>query len=59
MKIQLCSNFVCLQGGTNQMRFQPHQGRYLAAAADNSISILDAETLARRQTLEVSSGPSD
>nr|CAD1823983.1 unnamed protein product [Ananas comosus var. bracteatus] len=34
------------------MRFQPRQGRYLAAAADCSISILDAETQACRQTLQ-------
>lgn len=59
LKIQLCSKFVFLQGGTNQMRFQPRQGRYLAAAADNNISILDVETQVCRQTLKVSCGPSD
>ncbi|GAB4854151.1 hypothetical protein Ancab_022736 [Ancistrocladus abbreviatus] len=32
------------KGGTTQMRFQPRHGRYLAAAAENVISILDVET---------------
>ncbi|KAH7574184.1 hypothetical protein JRO89_XS03G0263100 [Xanthoceras sorbifolium] len=32
------------KGGTTQMRFQPHLGRYLAAAAENVVSILDVET---------------
>ncbi|CAA3014254.1 transcriptional corepressor LEUNIG isoform X1 [Olea europaea subsp. europaea] len=34
------------KGGTAQVRFQPRLGRYLAAAAENVVSILDAETLA-------------
>ncbi|KAG8375505.1 hypothetical protein BUALT_Bualt10G0106800 [Buddleja alternifolia] len=34
------------KGGTAQVRFQPHVGRYLAAAAENVVSILDAETQA-------------
>ncbi|KAG1346226.1 putative Transcriptional corepressor LEUNIG [Cocos nucifera] len=40
------------KGGTAQMRFQPRQGRYLAAAADNAISILDVETQACRHLLQ-------
>ncbi|CAL4962715.1 unnamed protein product [Urochloa decumbens] len=32
-------------GGATQLRFQPHQGKYLAAASEMAISILDAETL--------------
>ncbi|RYR05683.1 hypothetical protein Ahy_B06g085510 isoform A [Arachis hypogaea] len=34
------------KGGTVQMRFQPRLGRYLAAAAENVVSILDVETQA-------------
>lgn len=40
------------KGGTAQVRFQPRLGRYLAAAAENVISILDAETLACRHSLK-------
>ncbi|RRT47772.1 hypothetical protein B296_00036653 [Ensete ventricosum] len=40
------------QGGTTQMRFQPRHGRYLAAAAENTICILDVETQARRHLLQ-------
>ncbi|CAK9179219.1 unnamed protein product [Ilex paraguariensis] len=40
------------KGGTAQMRFQPRHGRYLAAAADNVVSILDVETQACQQTLQ-------
>ncbi|KAF5743283.1 Transcriptional corepressor LEUNIG -like protein [Tripterygium wilfordii] len=43
-----------LKGGTAQMRFQPRLGRYLAAAAENVISILDVETQACRLSLQVS-----
>ncbi|XP_062214704.1 transcriptional corepressor LEUNIG-like isoform X2 [Phragmites australis] len=32
-------------GGATQLRFQPRQGKYLAAASEKVISILDAETL--------------
>ncbi|KAL5226984.1 hypothetical protein ABZP36_015249 [Zizania latifolia] len=32
-------------GGATQLRFQPHHGKYLAAASEKMISILDAETL--------------
>ncbi|KAH7574180.1 hypothetical protein JRO89_XS03G0262600 [Xanthoceras sorbifolium] len=39
-------------GGTAQMRFQPHLGRYLAAAAENVVSILDVETQACRLSLK-------
>ena len=35
------------------MRFQPRLGRYLAAAADNVVSILDVETQACRHSLQV------
>ncbi|EPS73524.1 hypothetical protein M569_01232, partial [Genlisea aurea] len=33
------------KGGSAQVRFQPRLGRFLAAAAENVVSILDAETL--------------
>ncbi|KAK9741776.1 hypothetical protein RND81_03G127200 [Saponaria officinalis] len=33
-----------LKGGNTQVRFQPRHGRYLAAAAENVISIFDVET---------------
>lgn len=36
------------------MRFQPRHGRYLAAAAEGVVSILDVETQACRQKLQVS-----
>lgn len=36
------------------MRFQPRHGRYLAAAAENVVSILDVETQACRHSLQVS-----
>nr|WDA53385.1 transcriptional corepressor leunig [Erycina pusilla] len=32
------------KGGTAQMRFQPRLGRYLAAAAENIVAVLDVET---------------
>ncbi|OAY82950.1 Transcriptional corepressor LEUNIG [Ananas comosus] len=41
------NNGSCIRvfkGGTTQMRFQPRLGRYLAAAAENIVSILDVET---------------
>ncbi|PSS19306.1 Transcriptional corepressor LEUNIG like [Actinidia chinensis var. chinensis] len=41
------------KGGTDQVRFQPRLGRYLAAAADNVVSILDVETQACRHSLQV------
>jgi hypothetical protein len=37
-----------------QMRFQPRAGKYLAAAAENVVSILDVETQACRHSLQVS-----
>ncbi|KAK1260091.1 Transcriptional corepressor LEUNIG [Acorus gramineus] len=40
------------EGGMNQMRFQPRFGRYLAAAAENLVSILDVETQACRHSLQ-------
>lgn len=40
------------KGGTAQMRFQPRFGRFLAAAAENVVSILDVETQACRHTLQ-------
>ncbi|CAN6456263.1 unnamed protein product [Victoria cruziana] len=40
------------KGGSNQLRFQPRIGKYLAAASENVVSILDAETQACRQTLQ-------
>lgn len=47
------------KGGTAQMRFQPHLGRYLAAAAENVVSILDAETQACRLSLQGHTKPID
>lgn len=41
------------QGGTGQLRFQPRLGRYLAAATDSVVSILDVDTQECRQTLQV------
>lgn len=35
------------------MRFQPRLGRYLAAAAENVVSILDVETQVCRYSLKV------
>ena len=46
---------LIFQGGATQMRFQPHAGRNLAAAADNFVSILDVETQACMRKLQVSS----
>ncbi|EEF47044.1 WD-repeat protein, putative [Ricinus communis] len=40
------------KGGTAQMRFQPRLGRYLAAVAENVVSILDVETQACRHSLQ-------
>ncbi|CAJ2643468.1 unnamed protein product [Trifolium pratense] len=40
------------KGGTTQVRFQPRLGRYLAAAAENIVSILDVETQACRYSLK-------
>ncbi|XP_022132160.1 transcriptional corepressor LEUNIG isoform X2 [Momordica charantia] len=40
------------KGGTGQMRFQPRLGRYLAAAADNIVSIFDVETKQCRHSLQ-------
>ncbi|KAL2318317.1 hypothetical protein Fmac_032193 [Flemingia macrophylla] len=40
------------KGGTAQMRFQPRLGRYLAAASENVVSILDVETQACRYSLK-------
>lgn len=37
------------------MRFQPRLGRFLAAAAENVVSILDVETQACRYSLKVGS----
>ncbi|XP_076916000.1 transcriptional corepressor LEUNIG-like [Bidens hawaiensis] len=40
------------KGATSQVRFQPRHGRFLAAAAENIVSILDVETQASRHTLQ-------
>ncbi|KAI5354873.1 hypothetical protein L3X38_007768 [Prunus dulcis] len=42
---------------SSQMRFQPHHGRFLAAAADNVVSILDVETQACRHSLQGQTKP--
>nr|XP_043609186.1 uncharacterized protein LOC122581101 isoform X2 [Erigeron canadensis] len=39
------------KGATTQVRFQPRHGRFLAAAAENIVSILDVETQAILYTL--------
>nr|GEW52074.1 hypothetical protein [Tanacetum cinerariifolium] len=39
------------KGGMTQVRFQPRHGRFLAAAAENMVSILDVETQAVRHSL--------
>ncbi|XP_026389712.1 transcriptional corepressor LEUNIG-like [Papaver somniferum] len=44
------------KGGTTQIRFQPRLGRYLAAAAENVISILDVETNVCRHSLQGHTG---
>ncbi|MBA0603486.1 hypothetical protein Gorai_003628, partial [Gossypium raimondii] len=38
--------------GTAQLRFQPRLGKYLAAAAENVVSILDTETQTCRHSLQ-------
>jgi len=38
----VCSRYF--KGGMSQVRFQPRLGRYLAAAAENVVSIFDVET---------------
>jgi len=47
------------KGGTTQMRFQPRLGRYLAAAAENIVSIFDVETQACRYSLKGHTKPVD
>lgn len=44
------------QGGMTQMRFQPRQGRLLAAAAENVVSIFDVESETCVHTLQVRVG---
>ncbi|OWM65997.1 hypothetical protein CDL15_Pgr015423 [Punica granatum] len=41
-----------LKGGANHMRFQPRDGRFLAAAAEDFVSLLDVETKVCRQKLQ-------
>lgn len=40
------------KGGMAQVRFQPRLGRYLAAAAENVVSVLDVETQTCRHSLK-------
>lgn len=40
------------QGGTSQVRFQPRAGRYLAASADNVVTIFDIESETRVHSLQ-------
>ena len=49
-----CLTFVkVFKGGATQMRFQPQKGKYLAAASEKAIYILDGETqLACRNPLQ-------
>lgn len=44
---------ACMQGGMTQMRFQPRQGRLLAAAAENVVSIFDVDSETCVHTLQV------
>lgn len=46
--------FAFNQGGGTKIRFQPRVGRFLAAAADNSVSLLDVEAQVCRAKLQVS-----
>ncbi|KAK9029727.1 hypothetical protein V6N11_026831 [Hibiscus sabdariffa] len=41
-----------LKGGASQIRFQPRVGRFLAAATDNSVSLLDVEAQVCRAKLQ-------
>ncbi|TYI76332.1 hypothetical protein E1A91_D06G068900v1 [Gossypium mustelinum] len=41
-----------LKGGATQIRFQPRVGRFLAAATDNSVSLLDVEAQVCRAKLQ-------
>ncbi|XP_039064762.1 transcriptional corepressor LEUNIG-like isoform X4 [Hibiscus syriacus] len=41
-----------LKGGASQIRFQPRVGRFLAAAIDNSVSLLDVEAQVCRAKLQ-------
>ncbi|MBA0693763.1 hypothetical protein Goari_004113, partial [Gossypium aridum] len=41
-----------LKGGATQIRFQPRLGRFLAAATDNSVSLLDVEAQVCRAKLQ-------
>ncbi|KAE8682873.1 Transcriptional corepressor LEUNIG [Hibiscus syriacus] len=41
-----------LKGGASQIRFQPRVGRFLAAAADNTVSLLDVEAQVCRAKLQ-------
>ncbi|KAI3691136.1 hypothetical protein L2E82_49354 [Cichorium intybus] len=43
---------LIFKGGMTVVRFQPHHGRYLAAAEKNIVSILDVETQACRHSLQ-------
>ncbi|GKV42053.1 hypothetical protein SLEP1_g49504 [Rubroshorea leprosula] len=40
------------KGGMAQLRFQPRLGKFLAAAAENVVSILDVETKSLRHSLQ-------
>ncbi|KAL9259916.1 Transcriptional corepressor LEUNIG-like protein [Drosera capensis] len=40
------------QGGMKQVRFQPQHGKYLAAAAENVVSVFDVETQTHLQALQ-------
>lgn len=42
-----------LKGGTTQVRFQPGYGHLLAAAATNTVTILDVETNRQTHLLKV------
>ncbi|KAL5208360.1 hypothetical protein ABZP36_032795 [Zizania latifolia] len=41
-----------MKGGTAQVRFQPNTGQFLAAAAENVVSIFDVETHSKKYTLQ-------
>ncbi|GJM87322.1 hypothetical protein PR202_ga03263 [Eleusine coracana subsp. coracana] len=41
-----------MKGGTAQVRFQPNAGQFLAAAAENVVSVFDIETHGKKYTLQ-------
>ena len=44
---------LLFQGGTVQVRFQPRTAKYLAAASETVVNIIDVETFRIHQQLQV------